>query len=71
MTTVYQIEASRSPVARALFDAAGVSFDQPYWEAAFDGRVASRLFVDDPEHPTSALLTRTYDFFLAGSASPR
>ena len=69
MTTVYQIEASRSPVARALFDAAGVSFDQPYWEAAFDGRVASRLFVDDPERPTSALLTRTYDFFLAGSAS--
>src|SRR3954447_7455617 len=70
MKIVYQIEASRSPVARALFEAAGVSFDRPFWEAAFDGRVASRLFVDDPEHPTSALLTRTYDFFLVGSASP-
>ena len=70
MVTVYQIEASRSPVARELFESAGVSFDRPYWEAAFDGRVASRLFVDDLDHPGSALLTRTYDFFLAGSASP-
>ena len=70
MKAVYQTEACQSPGARKLFDAAGVSFDRPYWEAAFDGRVASRLFVDDPEQPTSALLTRTYDFFLAGSASP-
>jgi RimJ/RimL family protein N-acetyltransferase len=70
METVYQIEASRSPEARKLFEAAGVSFDRPYWEAAFDGRVASRLFVDDPYQPSSALLTRTYDFFLAGEASP-
>jgi RimJ/RimL family protein N-acetyltransferase len=70
METVYQIEASRSPEARKLFEAAGVSFDRPYWEAAFDGRIASRLFVDDPDQPSSALLTRTYDFFLAGEASP-
>jgi RimJ/RimL family protein N-acetyltransferase len=70
MQTVYQIEASQSPAARALFEEAAVIFDRPYWEAAFDGRVASRLFVDDPGHPTSALLTRTYDFFLAGAASP-
>jgi len=70
MKTVFQVDATQSPEARALFEAAGVSFDRPYWEAAFDGRVASRLFVDDPDHPASALLTRTYDFFLAGSASP-
>src|SRR6478752_7501240 len=70
MKTVYQIDAAQSPETRRLFDAAGVSFDRPYWEAAFDGRVASRLFVDDPDHPASALLTRTYDYFLAGVASP-
>jgi len=69
MAIVYQLEAMRSPAAQALFEAAGVDFDRPFWEAAFDGRMPSRLFVDDPDQPRSALLTRTYDFFLAGDVS--
>jgi RimJ/RimL family protein N-acetyltransferase len=46
-----------------------VSFDRPYWEAAFDGRVPSRLYLDHPTEPTGAVLARTYDFFLAGEAA--
>jgi RimJ/RimL family protein N-acetyltransferase len=69
MPTVYHADATKSLAARALFDAAGVSFDRPYWEAAFDGRVPSRLYLDHPTEPTSAILARTYDFFLAGDAS--
>lgn len=69
MPTVYQVDATQSLAARALFDAAGVTFDRPYWEAAFDGRAPSRLYLDHPTEPTSALLARTYDFFLAGDAT--
>jgi RimJ/RimL family protein N-acetyltransferase len=69
MPEIYQVEAVDSPAARALFAASATSFDRPYWEAAFDGRVRSRLYLDHPTEPTSALLARTYDFFLAGDAS--
>lgn len=70
MPTIYQVDAAESEAGRALFTASGVSCDRPYWEAAFDGRVASRLYLDHPTAPTGAVLARTYDFFLAGDASP-
>ncbi|MGH2550473.1 MAG: GNAT family N-acetyltransferase [Thermomicrobiales bacterium] len=69
MPTIYEVEAANSPAGRALFAASGVSFDRPYWEAAFDGRVASRLYLDHPTEPSSGVLARTYDFFLAGETS--
>lgn len=70
MFTVYQVDPAGHAGGRALFERAGVSFDRPFWEAAFDGLMPARLFLDDPHSPASALLTRTYDFFLAGEASP-
>jgi RimJ/RimL family protein N-acetyltransferase len=69
MPTIYQVDTAASSAGRDLFAASGVSFDRPYWEAAFDGRVPSRLYLDHPHAPTGAILTRTYDFFLAGDAT--
>ena len=70
MTTVYQVDPVASPAGRALFEQAGVTFDRPMWEAPFDRLMPARLYLDHPVSPTSALLARTYDFFLAGEASP-
>lgn len=69
MPTIYQVDTTASAAGRALFTASGVSFDRPYWEAAFDGRIPSRLYLDHPTAPVGAILARTYDFFLAGDAS--
>ncbi len=70
MTTVYQVDPVSSLAGRALFSRAGVTFDRPLWEAPFDGLMPARLYLDHPTAPTSALLARSYDFFLAGDASP-
>jgi len=70
MTTVYQVDPATFPEARVLFEEAGVTFDRPLWEAPFDGLMPARLYLDHPTAPTSALLARSYDFFLTGQASP-
>lgn len=70
MVTVYQLDPVNSPEGRELFTQAGVTFDRPLWEAPFDGLMPGRLYLDHPTAPRSALLARTYDFFLAGDASP-
>ncbi len=43
-----------TPIERSLID------------AAFEGRQPARLFVDDARHPTAALLSRTYEYYVAG-----
>ena len=68
--TVYQVDPGSSPAGHALFVRAGVMFDRPLWEAPFDRLMPARLYLDHPTAPTSALLARSYDFFLAGEASP-
>jgi GNAT superfamily N-acetyltransferase len=70
MATVYQLDPVNSPEGRDLFVRAGVTFDRPLWEAPFEGLMPGRLYLDHPIAPASALLARTYDFFLAGEASP-
>lgn len=70
MTSVYELAPARYRPGRNLFEAAKVTFDRVFWRAAFDGASPGRLFVDDPVAPKSALLARTYDYFLAGAVSP-
>jgi len=70
MTAVHEIDPAGYAAGRALFEAAKVTFDRAYWIAPFEGDFPGRLFVDDPADPKSALLARTYDYFLAGEASP-
>jgi RimJ/RimL family protein N-acetyltransferase len=38
-------------------------------DAVFEGKQAARMFVDDPDSPTCALMARSYDYFLAGEPS--
>lgn len=42
-------------------------FDEVFIQAAFEGKNPARVFVDDADHPTAALMCRSYDFFVAGN----
>ncbi|CAA9540137.1 MAG: Urease gamma subunit [uncultured Thermomicrobiales bacterium] len=64
LPTVHELPPERFDRARALF--AGATYDAVYADAVFQGIHDGRLFVDDPERPTAALLCRTYEFYLAG-----
>jgi len=52
-------------VAAPLF--APAWFDRAYIDAVLEGRDAGRVFVDDPDAPTAALLCRTFEYYVAGS----
>ena len=59
----------------ALFDRvqplyAAAPFDQPCYDVVFAGWQAARIFVDDADAPTSALMCRSYEFFPAGAVDP-
>ncbi|MBI1258669.1 MAG: GNAT family N-acetyltransferase [Chloroflexi bacterium] len=45
-------------------------FDQPCYDAVFEGKQAARIFVDDADAPKSALMCRSYEYFAAGTAHP-
>jgi RimJ/RimL family protein N-acetyltransferase len=66
VTTVYELPAERMNVARPVF--ADAWFDRAYIDSAFEGRQPGRLFVDDPESPSAAILFRTFGYYVAGNA---
>lgn len=66
--TVFELAPDRIDVARPLF--AGATFDRVFIDAFFEGRQIGRLFVDDPEQPSGALLCRSYDYFPTGEPTP-
>lgn len=68
MTAISELPLDRISRARPLF--ASARFDVAYIDAVFDGVQPGRIFVDDPARPASALLTRTYDYYLAGTPAP-
>lgn len=39
-------------------------FDRAQIDAVFDDRQPGRIFVDDPDHASAALLCRTYGYFV-------
>ncbi len=45
---------------------AATSIERSVIDAALEGRQPARLFVDDARRPTAALLSRTYEYYVAG-----
>ncbi len=68
MTTLYELPNTLFARVKPLFAAA--PFDQPCYDSVFEGVQAARIFVDDADAPTSALMFRSYDYFAAGVAAP-
>ena len=62
---VYELPQLLFSRAAPLFEEAWA--DGAYIWSAFAGTMAARLFVDDPDRPTAALLCRTYEYYVAGT----
>lgn len=62
---VYELPHPLFSRAASLFEEAWA--DGAYIWSAFAGTMPARLFVDHPEHATAALLTRTYEYYVAGN----
>ena len=65
-TRLYELPPSRFSIAEALFHETW--FDAAFIGAVFEGRSPGRLFVDHVERPTAALMARTFEYYVAGSA---
>jgi RimJ/RimL family protein N-acetyltransferase len=68
LTTLYELPRTHITRAARLYQNA--YFDQPCYESVFEGRQEGRIFVDDPDTPTSALMCRAYEYFHAGVVHP-
>ncbi len=62
---VYELPPSRFQIARHLYRE--IWFDAAFVGATFEGNHQGRLFVDDPEHPTAAMITNAFEYYVAGS----
>ncbi|HOT91665.1 MAG TPA: GNAT family N-acetyltransferase [Anaerolineae bacterium] len=58
---IYELEKTAYEKACPLFQ--GMGYSQLFAEAIFEGNHAGRVFVDDPERPTAALLAPLCEFF--------
>ncbi|MCC6792649.1 MAG: GNAT family N-acetyltransferase [Thermomicrobiales bacterium] len=65
---VYELSSESRAIAKPLFSAA--TYDRVFVDAYFEGRQIGRIFVDDPQHPTGALLCRSYEYFAVGETVP-
>jgi RimJ/RimL family protein N-acetyltransferase len=64
---VYELPFELFHLTAPLFEQAW--FDEMYMKAVLKGRAPGRIFVDDPNAPTAALMCRTYEYYVAGDAS--
>lgn len=64
MIAVYELPPDSLPAARSVFSDAW--FDRAQIDAVFEGRQPGRVFVDDLEQPSAAIMFRTYGFYVAG-----
>lgn len=63
--TIYELPSSLFTRCKPLY--AQAWFDAPAYDAVFEGRQPGRIFVDNAEAPTAAIMCRTYDYFVAGN----
>lgn len=63
---VYQLPPSLCSRAAPLF--AEGWMDGAFIQGVFEGKATGRIFVDDPNQPGAALLCRTFEYYVAGSA---
>lgn len=61
---IYELPRARFGRARELF--AETWMDGAFIGGAFEGRLAGRVFVNDPERPTAAMLTQAFEYYVAG-----
>ena len=64
MITIHELPPSRFEVARSVLGSPPADF--AYVDAGLTGMSPARIFVDDPEQPTAALMTRSYEYFVGG-----
>ena len=62
---VYELPPSLFSRAAPLFAEAWM--DRAFIQGVFEDKTPGRIFVDDPERPTAALLCRTFEYYVAGS----
>lgn len=65
---IYELPPGQFARVEGLFAAAW--FDQAVIGAGLEGRQPVRVFVDDPDRPSAAMLCHPYDYYLAGGVSP-
>jgi GNAT superfamily N-acetyltransferase len=46
---------------------ADAPFDQPCYDSVFEGKQPARIFVDNADAPTAALMCRSYEYYHAGA----
>ena len=63
---IYELPSDLFERAAPLFEPAW--FDEAFIQAVFEGRQPGRIFVDDQERPTAALMTHTFEYYVAGNA---
>jgi RimJ/RimL family protein N-acetyltransferase len=63
---IYELSRDLFDRAQPLFSTTW--FDQSQIYAVFEGTQPGRIFADDVTSPTAALMCRTYEFYVAGSA---
>ncbi len=62
---IYELPRALFGRARGLF--AETWMDGAFIWGAFEGRLAGRVFVDDPERPTAAMLVQAFEYYVAGA----
>jgi len=68
LTTIYELPRTHQQRAATLYENA--FFDEPCYDSVFEGKQKARIFVDDADAPTSALMCRAYEYFHAGAVTP-
>jgi RimJ/RimL family protein N-acetyltransferase len=63
--TVYELPSSLFDRCKPLY--AQAWFDAPVYDAVFEGRQPGRIFVDDAEKPSAAILFHSYDYHIGGT----
>jgi hypothetical protein len=66
--TIYELPNTWFQRCKPLY--AQAPFDQPAYDAVFEGVQPGRIFVDDADAPTAALMCRTYEYYVAGTPVP-
>ncbi len=68
LNIVYELPRDRFGRAAHLYQNA--KFDQPCYDSVFESVQDARLFVDDPDAPSAALMCRSYEYYPAGVVGP-
>jgi GNAT superfamily N-acetyltransferase len=65
MVAIFELPFDRFETARPILS--NPPADWGYIDAGLTGVNPARIFVDDPERPTTALMCRTYEYFVGGA----